>query len=252
MKCAILLALAPILCLAGAAGNVTNRYMTVDQKGGLNASGVATVEDVATNAVKVQVAEAKMQAVQSAVAAVQSDARTLAASIVSNKVVVYRGSYSEGFTAAVVITEADKLACVGIRLTDFSAGMATFVFKYVCLADIVAVKPTLHVHEALEVGTSRNEFDIVPDGRVSSPAYVPDPVKVGDTTYEGYYQVSFTAPLSTTPDKYFIWVSVDGDVPGSEGQGVSLPNGVKGGFTGSIGDGWDIEVYGGVIMGVIE
>ena len=44
-------ALAPLLAFAG--GTVTNKFLTVDQHGRLNTAGVATVESVVSNAVKV-------------------------------------------------------------------------------------------------------------------------------------------------------------------------------------------------------
>ena len=61
-----------VLCLlfaaatfaAVAAPNVTNTVMMVDQRGNLNVVGAASVADVATNAVKVQIAEAKAEAAQ--------------------------------------------------------------------------------------------------------------------------------------------------------------------------------------------
>ena len=62
---AILLAItAAALALAVHAANVTNTVLMVDQRGALNVDGVASVADVATNAVKAQIAEAKAEAAQ--------------------------------------------------------------------------------------------------------------------------------------------------------------------------------------------
>jgi len=238
------------LALVADSVTVSNKFLTVNQNGNLNASGVATVEDVATNAVKVQVAEAKLSAVQAAVTQVQGDTQTLAANILSNRVVIYRSAYNEGFSAAVIITDADKLAAYSLALKSYVGTTATFEFKYVCLADIAAVKPTIRDIDALE-GVTKEEFDTVPDGSVSDPVYTPGTTVVGSNTYAGTYSVEFTRTLDASPDSYFCWVDIDGDTPSSGGDGINLPNGVKGGYTGTIGDGWDITVVGGVIKGVL-
>lgn len=248
----VLLALAALAASAlyADSGAVSNTFVTVDQNGRMNVRGVATVEDVATNAVKVQVAEAKLEAVEAAVRETQAEANALAGNILSNNVVIYRRGYSEGFQAVVVITDADKLTCVSVEKKSYSGNTATFRFKYVCLADIGGVKPTLKVHDTLAGGLSG--FDVVPDASVSPPEFVSGDLVVAGTTFSGYYWVDFTVTLAGDPNTYFTYCEVNGDAPSAEGQGVDMPHGVAGGYTGNIGDGWDIEVVGGLIMGVVS
>lgn len=229
---------------------VSNTFVTVDQNGRMNVRGVATVEDVATNAVKVQVAEAKLEAVEAAVRETQAEANALAGNILSNNVVIYRRGYSEGFQAVVVMTDADKLTCVSVERLSYSGNTATFRFKYVCLADLAGVKPIIRAHDTLAGGLS--EFDVIPDSDVSTPTFTAGDITVAGTTFSGYYTVTFTKTLAGDPGTYFTYCEVNGDAPSAEGQGVDMPHGVAGGYTGNIGDGWDIEVVGGLIMGVVS
>lgn len=243
-------ALFAALLAVTATGNVTNKLLTVDQRGRLNTSGVATVENVVSNAVKAQVAQASAQAALDAAAQVDEDTTTIAGNIVSNKVVIYRGADAEGFEATVVITDADKLASYQVELMSYnpSTHVGTFRFRYVCLADIASVKPTLHVCEHLEDVSSREEFDIVNESDVAMPTKVSTPIEIGGTTYQDYYETTFSVTLTYTPDRYFIYVSVSGDTPGGGGAGINLPHGAKGGFTGHVGNGWDIDFVGGLAM----
>lgn len=239
-------ALAPLLAFAG--GTVTNKFLTVDQHGRLNTAGVATVESVVSNAVKVQVAQAKAEAASLAAATVDEDTTMLAANIVSNRVTIFRGSHSDGFSAMVVITEADKLACKDFKLLSYSGRVATFQLDYVCLADIRAMKPVVKANDHC---TAKAEFVTVP-----ASAVILDPAnpheetwEAGDVTYSNFYRLTFTQELETYPDQYFLYIAADGDAPSSGGAGMDLPNGVKGGISCTVGNGWDVEIYKGLAVG---
>ena len=58
--------------LAATASDVTNTVLMVDQRGNLNVEGVASVEDVATNAAKAVVAEQKAETAQQTAQAAQA------------------------------------------------------------------------------------------------------------------------------------------------------------------------------------
>ena len=100
---------------AAAAPNVTNTVMMVDQRGNLNVEGVASVEDVATNAVKVQIAEAKAAAAQDTARGVTNALQAVAENIMSNNVVIYRSGFSDSFAALVIFTDDDILAITEAR-----------------------------------------------------------------------------------------------------------------------------------------
>lgn len=226
---------------------VTNTFLTVDQNGKMNVRGVATVEDVATNAVKVQVAEAKLAAVEEAVAEARAEANALAENILSNNVVIYRHGFSEGFQAVVVITTNDHLTCTYVKKKSYSGTTATFELGYVCLADLNGITPTILAHDTLAGGKA--EFDTVPAADVGSPQWHAGDLVIGGITFSGYFTVEFTMTLAANPAAYFTYIEVAGDAPSAAGAGVDMPHGVAGGWTGTIGGGWDIDVVGGVITG---
>ena len=87
------------------AANVTNTVMMVDQRGHLNVEGVASVEDVATNAVKATIAEQKAAAAQHTAQGVTNALQAVAENIMSNNVVIYRSGFSDSFSALVIITD---------------------------------------------------------------------------------------------------------------------------------------------------
>ena len=66
--------LAGLLCLNSFGYNVTNTVVTVDQNGQLNVEGIASVQDVATNAAKAAVAEQKAVIAYQARASMQTPA----------------------------------------------------------------------------------------------------------------------------------------------------------------------------------
>ena len=78
---------------AASAFNVSNKTVMVDQRGNLNAEGIASVQDVATNAVKAQVAEAKAEAAMTTARGVTDAIQGVVGNIMSNNVVVYRSGF---------------------------------------------------------------------------------------------------------------------------------------------------------------
>ena len=134
--------------------DLTNTVVTVDQRGNLNVEGIASVEDVATNAVKVQIAEAKAAAAQQTAQGVTAALQATVDNIMSNNVIIYRSGFSDSFAALVIITENDKFAMAEARWIEKSAAQIVVDIDYVSTADLGLTKPAVHWHDTLEGGRS--------------------------------------------------------------------------------------------------
>lgn len=205
--------------------------VTVDQLGHLNVAGIASVTDVATNAVKVQIAEAKADAAASTAQGVTNALNGIVQSIMENNTVIYRYGYTDSFSSLVIITDSDKLL-----ITDFQHSIAgttlTAHLKYVCTVNVGAVKPIVYANSELDGG--KENFPIVDDANVTTPVYHPEPIDVGDGHYDGWYEITVTIPNLTDTRQYFFWIKIDPDTPSGDGMSLELPNGVVGGYTGAV------------------
>lgn len=206
----------------------TKTVVTVDQNGQMNVAGIASVTDVATNAVKVQIAEAKADA---AVATAQSVTNALAGivqNIMDNNTVIYRYGFTDSFSSLVIITDDDRLL-----ITDFQHAISgttlTARLKYVCTANIGVVKPIVYANSQLDIG--KDNFPIVDDANVTTPVYHAEPVDVGEGHYDGWYEITVTIPNLTEGKSYFFWIKIDPDMPSGDGMSLELPNGVMGGLS---------------------
>ena len=234
---------------AVAAPNITNTVMMVDQRGNLNVEGVASVEDVATNSVKAQIAEAKAEVAQKTAQGVTSAIGTVVENIMSNNVVVYRSGFSDSFAALVVFTEDDILSIVEARFIEKTDTRIVVEVDYVSTADLGAVKPAVLHHNTLDGG--RANFDELPESNVTAPVYHAEERTFNGQTFAGYYTITATIPNPSGTSSYFLWIKADADAPSGDGTTLDLPNGVTGGISGEYVWGDKVLTFrGGVLKGV--
>ena len=241
-----------LLCAAAtaavAAPNVTNTVMMVDQHGNLNVEGVASVADVATNAVKAQIAEAKAEAAQQTARGVESALQAVASNIMSNNVVIYRSGFSDSFAALVLFTDSDVFMVSEARWIEKSAARIVVEIDYVTTVDLGTIKPLVYHRNSL---AAREDFAELADANVTTPVYYAGQKVIGEQTFAGYYTITATIPNPAGTLSYFLWIKVTGDAPGGDGVTLDLPNGVTGGQSGDYIWGDKVLTFrGGVLTGV--
>lgn len=248
MKRVILLT-ALLLSLTAAAYDTTNTVLMVDQNGKLNADGIASVEDVATNSAKVAIAEQKAEIAQNTAAAVSNSIDTVVVNLMSNNEVIYRSGFSDSFAPLVVFTDSDVLAITEARWGTRSASQLIVQIDYVCTVNLGTTKPTVMHRETID--GARTNFNELPDSNVTAPVYHAEEREYGGQTFAGYYTVTATIPNPVSTTSYFLWIKADADAPSGDGATLDLPNGVTGGFTGTViwGD-KELTFRGGVLMSV--
>ena len=246
-------ALAAALLLSPAvASDITNTVLMVDQRGGLNVEGVASVEDVARNAVKVQIAEAKAEAAQQTAHGVTNALQAVAANIMSNNVVIYRSGFSDSFAALVVFTDDDVFAICEARWREKSAAQIVVDVDYVTTANLGTVKPAVMHHNTLQgLQNGREDFAELDPANVTAPVYHAEQREYAGQTFAGYYTITATIPNPESTTSYFLWIKADADAPSGDGTTLDLPNGVTGGASGAVTWGDKVlTITGGGLMGV--
>ncbi len=252
----ILILLTLLGFIAGAAlrafgQDATNTVLMVDQNGALNVAGVASVEDVATNAAKVVIAEQKAEIAQQTAQAVSNSIDTVVQNLMANNEVIYRSGFSDSFAPLVVFTDSDVLAIVEARWVSRSASQLVVDVDYVCTVDLSAVKPTVMHRETLSGGGGRSSFSELADSNVTSPVYHAESREYGGQTFDHYYTVRATIPNPVSYTSYFLWIKAEADAPSGDGTTLDLPNGVTGGVTETVTWGnRTLTFRGGVLMGV--
>lgn len=232
-----------------AAANVTNTVIMVDQRGKMNVEGVASVADVATNAVKATIAEAKAEAAQNTARGVTNALQAVAENIMSNNVVIYRSGFSDSFAALVIFTDDDILAITEARWIQKTAAQIVVEVDYVTTANIGLVKPAVMHHNTLSGG--RADFEELDSANVTTPVYHQGERTYGGQTFAGYYTITATIPNPAGTSSYFLWIRAEGDLPSGDGTTLDLPNGVTGGVTGDYTWGDKVLTFrGGVLTGV--
>ena len=250
MKRLALFALAAAAIMAAnAAPDTTNTVMMVNQRGELNVEGVASVADVATNAVKAQIAGAKAEAAQSTAQGVTNALQAIAENIMSNTVVIYRSGFSDSFAALVIFTDDDILAITEARWTENTAARIVVEVDYVTTANLGTIKPVVMHHDTLSGG--RSDFDELDSANVTTPVYHAGERTYDGQTFAGYYTITATIPNPSGTTSYFLWIKADGDIPSGDGTTLDLPNGVTGGVSGEYVWGDKVLTFrGGVLKGV--
>lgn len=252
MKRLALLSLAAGLCSAFVhAADLTNTVLMVDQRGSLNVEGVASVEDVAANAVKAQIAEAKAAAAQQTAQGVTNALNAVVENIMSNNVVIYRSGFSDSFAALVIFTDSDILAITEARWLEKSASQIVVAIDYVTTANLGTVKPAVMHRNTLDGG--KVDFEELDAANVTSPEYHVGERTYSGQTFAGYYTITATIPNPSGTTSYFLWIKANGDIPSGDGTTLDLPNGVTGGVTGDMTFGDKILSFrGGVLTGVAD
>lgn len=231
-----------------AAPNVTNTVMMVDQWGNLNVAGVASVSDVATNAVNVQIAAAKADAAQSTARSVTNQLNGIVANIMSNNVVIYRSGYTDAFEGLVIYTTNDTLVICNYQKVSLQNGVLRSRIDYVSTVNLGVTKPTAMAHDTLSGGTS--EFVRVPSENITVPQIHEESVTVRGVTYSRWYEIYVDVSVSGTQNQYFYMIKLEADTPSGDGSALELPNGVVGGVTTSVTWGDKIlDFKGGILRG---
>lgn len=237
------------VCCAAFGQNVTNTVLMVDQRRNLNVEGIASVEDVATNAAKAVVASQRAEVAQQTALAVSNSINTVAQNLMANNAVIYRSGFSDSFAPLVVFTDSDVLAIVEARWTEQSAARLVCQIDYVCTVNLGTTKPTVMHRATIDGG--RSNFAELADANVTTPVYHAEQREFGGQTFAGYYTVTVTVPNPIATYAYFLWIKCEADAPSGQGATLDLPNGVTGGVTETVTWGDRVLTFtGGVLMGV--
>lgn len=207
--------------------DTTNTVLMVDQRRNLNVEGIASVEDVATNAAKAVVASQRAEVAQQTALAVSNSINTVAQNLMANNTVIYRSGFSDSFAPLVVFTDSDVLAIVEARWTEQSAARLVCQIDYVCTVNLGTTKPTV-MHRAT-INGGRSNFAELADANVTTPVYHAEQREFGGQTFAGYYTVTATVPNPSSAASYFLWIKCEADAPSGQGATLDLPNGVTGG-----------------------
>ena len=240
--------IAAALAFPADAANVTNTVLMVNQDGGLNVEGVASVADVATNSVKAQIAEAKADAAQATARGVTNALQAVVENIMSNNVVVYRSGFSDSFAALVVFTDADVLAIVEARWLERSAAQIRVGIDYVSTVNLGTTKPIVMHRNTLDGG----DFAELAEANVTTPVYHADEREYAGQTFSGYYSVTATIPNPASTSSYFVWIKAEADAPSGDGVTLDLPNGVTGGISGDFTWGDKVLTFGGGVLRAVR
>ncbi len=236
-------------CFCAAAYDTTNTVLMVDQHGRLNADGVASVAQVATNSAKVAVAEQKAEIAQNTATSVSNSIQTVVQNLMANNEVIYRSGFSDSFAPLVVFTDSDVLAITEARWTTRSAAQLVVEVDYVCTVNLGTTKPTIMHRETIAGGNS--SFAELDAENVTTPTYHAEQREFGGQTFSGYYTVTATIPNPSSTTTYFLWIKAEADAPAGDGATLDLAGGVTGGVTGEYEWGDRVLTFrGGVLMEV--
>lgn len=256
--------------LLAAAVAVTNQFLMVDQDGNLNASGVATVSDIATNAVAVQVAYAKATAAEEAAGSVTNALDAVVQNIMNDNVVVYRYGYTDSFSALVVFTDSDTCVICDFAKVKATSSEIVVRIRFCSSVALRAVKPKVMARNSLDgLQNGREDFSQVPDANVESAGsysqatvaslsaaglptggsyYTAEPTVMGGTTYSGFYEICVTVPNPVSTTSYFYWIKLVADTPSGDGATLDVHNGITGGVSGNYQFGTHVLHFGGGIL----
>lgn len=249
MKRLAAIAFAFAVCTGMHAANVTNTVLMVDQDGNLNVEGVASVEQVATNSVMAQIAEAKADAAQQTARGVSSAIGAVVDNIMSNNVFIYRSGFIDSFAPLVAVSESDVLAVAEIRKIEASAARIVVAIDYVTTVQLGTVKPAVMYRESLS-GPRDNFAELAP-ANVTAPVYHEGTHTFGGQTFSEYYTITATVPNPSQYSSHFFWIKADVNAPAGDGSTLDLPNGVTDGVTGEVVWGDKILTFkGGLLKGV--
>ena len=227
----------------------TNTVLMVDQRCGLNAAGVASVENVAKAAANAEIAQQKAEIAQQTAASTSNSVDIVVQNLMGNTTVIYRKGFSDSFAPIVIFTENDVLAVVKATWIEQSAERIVCKIDYVCTVNLGTTKPTV-MHRETIAGERSNFYELA-DSNVTAPVYHAEERTYGGDTFSGYYSVTATIPNPVASARYFLWIKCEVDAPSGDGATLDLPNGITGGVTIVVvwGD-RTLHFVGGVLMEV--
>jgi len=232
---------------------LTNEVVTVNQDDEISKSGIATIEQVTTNAVNVQIAMERARIAAETAVATTNAIQAIVDNIMSNRVIVYRRGYIDSFAALTIITDADTCAIINADWKEQSAEQIVVDVYYVCSADVSQIKPNVYTHNTLDGGVGKIDFSLTPDAYVTEPTFYASPATYGEVTYENYYKVTVTIPNPVETAHYFLFIKLEGNDPGGTGAQLNVRNGIKGGVTTDFTWGNKIlNIRGGLVKGVTD
>lgn len=232
------------------ATTVTNDVLTINQKGETShPTALANTADMAALKAATITAEEKAKAAASAAAHGTNLISDIIADIGRNELVVYRYGYTDGITAAQVLDPDAKLATTEFKplAEQNAAGLSAFSISYALKNSTeFQGQPLIRWRGALDDGTDFEPVEatnIEPVERVDGSW-----TDANGIQYQYQYKTKFYDEAS---DKGFYHVILLPDDAAGDGAAMELPNGVKGGYTGSFEwGGHSFEIVGGVIVGV--
>lgn len=235
-----------------AASVITNKVLMVDQEGNVNepAALASTADMAAVKAATITAAE-KARAAEVAAHHGTNLISDVVADIGRNELVIYRYGFTDGISAAFVLDADAKLMPTGFKpLNEYNAdGLKAFNISYALKNSTeFEGQPIIRWRGALDDGT---DFEPIEQANIEPVTKLPAAYTNSEgVVYQHHYKTKFWDNADT---KGFYLVTILGDDAAGDGAAIELPNGVKGGYTGSLlWGGHKLDVVGGVIVGVSD
>ena len=250
MVLALFLVMALVCLKANAAEVATNDVLTVNQKGETShPTALATTADMAAIKAATITAEEKAHAAANAARHGTNLISDIVADIGRNELVIYTYGYTDGISAAFSFDPDAKIITHEFRPLDEvnAAGLAAFEIGYALKNSTeFQGQPIIRWRSALNDG---KDYEPIEEKNIEPVERVPGEYTDGDgIVYQHQYRTKF---FDEKADKGFYKVNLLADDAAGDGMALELPNGVKGGFTGSfVWGGSELEIVGGVVVGV--
>ena len=252
MVLALFLVMAIVCLKANAAEVATNDVLTVNQKGETShPTALATTADMAALKAATITAEEHAHAASAAARHGTNMMWNIAADIGRNELVIYSYGYTDGFSAAFTFDPDAKVIFHDFRPLDERNDDGLYAFRLgYALKNSTEFQgqPIIRWKSALDDG---KDFVLVDEANIEPAIKLPEEYIDSDgIVYQHQYEVRF---WNTHEKQGFYKVELLPDDAAGDGMVMELPNGIKGGFTGSfIWGQYKLEIVGGVIVGVSD
>ena len=252
MVLALFLVMALVCLKANAAEVATNDVLTVNQKGETShPTALATTADMAAIKAATITAEEKAHAAANAARHGTNLISDIVADIGRNELVIYTYGYTDGISAAFTFDPDAKIIFHEFRPLNErnDDGLLAFKLGY-ALKNSTAFQgqPIIRWKSALDDG---KDYVLVDEANIEPAIKLPEEyIDADGIVYQHKYEVRFFNKHET--QGFYKVVLLPDDAAG-DGMVMELPNGIKGGFTGSfIWGQYKLEIVGGVIVGVSD